>query len=218
MNYRSKKELTGAVRIVTFPGADCCACCGTHVLRAGQAGPIQILSLQKFREGVRMEIVCGKRALRLLSAVYDQSRTVAQRLSVKPLETAAAVERLETELSAAKARQAELEDAVFASIAAENAGKGNVLLLQSPMRPDGVRKLADAVARSCGGLAAVFAGEGDSYHYALVRADGADISALVKSLNTALHGRGGGRSGFAQGSVQAASADIRAFWDGPAAL
>ena len=35
LDYRSKKELTGQVRIVTFPEADCCACCGTHVLRAG---------------------------------------------------------------------------------------------------------------------------------------------------------------------------------------
>ena len=35
-HYRSKKEIPGEMRIVTFPGADCCACCGTHVLRAGQ--------------------------------------------------------------------------------------------------------------------------------------------------------------------------------------
>ncbi len=38
LDYRSKKELTGQVRIVTFPGADCCACCGTHVRRAGEVG------------------------------------------------------------------------------------------------------------------------------------------------------------------------------------
>ena len=31
LDYRSKKELTGQVRIVSFPGADCCACCGTHL-------------------------------------------------------------------------------------------------------------------------------------------------------------------------------------------
>ena len=59
LDYRSKKALTGQVRIVTFPEADCCACCGTHVLRAGQVGLIKVLSCQKFREGVRMEIVSG---------------------------------------------------------------------------------------------------------------------------------------------------------------
>jgi len=212
LEYRSKKELTGSVRIVTFPAADCCACCGTHVLRAGQVGLVKVLSCQRFREGVRLEIVCGRRALAYLSAVYDQDRAVAQRLSVKPQDTFAAVERLEAELSAAKVRQAQLEEQVFAGIAAENAGKGDVLLFQPAMKSDSVRKLADAVAHRCGGLAAVFAGEDGHYAYALVRADGADISALVKELNRSLNGRGGGRNGFAQGSVQAQSGAVRRFF------
>lgn len=84
MDYRSKKELTGQVRIVTFPQADCCACCGTHVLRAGQVGAVKVLSCQKFRQGVRLEIVCGRRALEEFNTVYDQARAIGQRLSVKP--------------------------------------------------------------------------------------------------------------------------------------
>lgn len=208
LDYRSKKELTGKVRIVTFPEADCCACCGTHVARAGQVGLVKVLSCQKFREGVRMEILCGGRALRYLGAVYDQARAVGQRLSVKPQDTFAAVERLEAELSAAKARMASLEEQVFAAIAEENTGKGDVVLFQPAMRPDSVRRLADTVAHRCGGLAAVFAGEDGHYAYALVRADGQDIAPLVKELNRALHGRGGGRNGFAQGSVEAGKAEI----------
>lgn len=212
LDYRSKKELTGQVRIVEFPEADRCACCGTHVERAGQAGLIKVLSCQKFREGVRMEILCGARALRYLSSVYGQARAVGQRLSVKPLEIQGAVERLEEELSAAKARMADLEQTAFAALAAGQAGRGDVVLFQSPMRPDSLRRLADAVGKSCGGLAAVFSGEGDQWSYALVRGDGADIAPLVKELNETLHGRGGGRNGFAQGSVQAGRGEIEAFF------
>ena len=213
IDYRSKKELTGQVRIVTFPGADCCACCGTHVLRAGQVGLVKVLSVQKFREGVRMEILCGQRALRFLSTVYDQNRTVAQALSVKPDQTAGAVERTLSELHGVKLRMAELEEAANLAAAKEYAGQGDVLLFRSPMSSDAVRRLADAVAKECGGLAAVFAGEdGGKYSYALVRSDGGDIAPLVKSLNAALHGRGGGRNGFAQGSVEAARQEIEAFW------
>ena len=212
LDYRSKKELTGQVRIVEFPEADRCACCGTHVERAGQAGLIKVLSCQKFREGVRMEILCGARALRYLSSVYGQARAVGQRLSVKPLEIQGAVERLEEELSAAKARMADLEQTAFAALAAGQAGKGDVLLFQSPMRPDSLRRLADAVGKSCGGLAAVFSGEGARWSYALVRGDGGDIAPLVKELNETLHGRGGGRNGFAQGSVQAGRGEIEAFF------
>ena len=212
IDYRSKKPLEGDVRIVAFPGADCCACCGTHVLRSGQVGLVKFLSVQKFREGVRIELLCGQRALDYLSRTWEQAKTIGQHLSVKPVDAAAAVERLEGELSALKMRCAGLEEAVFAGIAAEQAGKGNVLLFQPSMKPDSVRKLADAVSKTCGGLAAVFAGEGSHYAYALGRADGQDISAAVKALNGALHGRGGGRNGFAQGSVEAAQSAIEAFF------
>ena len=213
LDYRSKKELTGQVRIVSFPGADCCACCGTHVRRAGEVGLIKVLSCQKFREGVRMEILCGERAYRYLSRVYDQAHGAARLLSVKPEDLRAAVERQGAELAAAKARMTELEDQLFALRARVLAGRGDVLLIEPPMRPDGARKLADAAAHAAGGLAAVFAGEGDSFVYALVRADGGDIAPLVKRLNGALSGRGGGRNGFAQGSVRADEDAIRAFFE-----
>ena len=212
IDYRSKKPLEGDVRIVAFPGADCCACCGTHVLRSGQVGLVKFLSVQKFREGVRIELLCGKRALDYLSRTWEQAKTIGQRLSVKPVDAAAAVERLEHELSAAKLRCAQMEESVFAAIAQEQAGKGDVLLFQPPMKPDSVRKLADAAAKTCGGLAAVFAGEGIHYAYALGRADGQDISAQVKAMNAALHGRGGGRNGFAQGSIEAEQNAIEAFF------
>ena len=213
LDYRSKKELTGQVRIVAFPGADCCACCGTHVRRAGEVGLIKVLSVQKFREGVRMEILCGRRALDVLGAVYEQDRAVAQALSVKPEQTAAAVERLQAELQEVKFRAGQLEEQVCAAEAEKFAGAGEALLIRPPMAPDAARRLADAVAKSCGGLTAVFAGkDGEKYNYALIHPAGADIAPLVKAMNAALSGRGGGRNGFAQGSLQATEAQIRNFW------
>jgi alanyl-tRNA synthetase len=206
------------VRIVTFPGADCCACCGTHVLRAGQVGLVKALSVQNFRGGVRLEIVCGRRALARLGTVYEQNRQVAQLLSVKPEHTKDAVVRLQGQLAEEKLRADRLEDVVNLALAREYAGRGDVLVLRPPMGSDAVRRLADAVAKTCGGLAAVFAGEGEDprrrtkFNYALVRADGGDIAPLVKSMNAALCGRGGGRSGFAQGSAEACREEIESFF------
>ena len=48
LSYRSKKELTGQVRLVRFPGADLCACCGTHVTHTGEIGAVKILTVEKF--------------------------------------------------------------------------------------------------------------------------------------------------------------------------
>ena len=43
LEYRSKKELEGQVRIVNVGEYDCCACCGTHVKLAGEIGQIKII-------------------------------------------------------------------------------------------------------------------------------------------------------------------------------
>ena len=80
------------------------------------------------------------------------------------------------------------------------------------MSGDSVRRLADAVSHQTTGLTAVFAGEDGRWAYALLRSDGQDISKFVKEMNAALHGRGGGRNGFAQGSVETTKAEIEAFF------
>ena len=212
LDYLSKKELTGQVRIASFPGADTCACCGTHVAYSGEVGLVKFLSCQKFRSGVRLELVCGKRALDLLSRNWAQNHAVGQTLSVKGENTFAAVQRLQGELTEVKARAAALEEESFRHTAAEYAGRGDVLLIVPPLQGDGARRLCDAVSQRCGGRCAVFSGAGASYKYALIHA-GCDIRQLVKDLNTALNGRGGGRDGFAQGSVQANEKQIRTFFE-----
>lgn len=209
--YRSKKELTGAVRVTEFPGADMCACCGTHVAFSGQVGLVKFIGWQKFRDGVRLELLCGRRAADYLSVCWEQARQIGQALSVKPETAAAAVSRMQGELLAAKERAAALEEQVFAQTAAQYAGAGDVVLITGALEGDGVRRLCDMTARSAGGRCAVFAGTDGAYKYAVIHA-GQDIRALVKDMNNALHGRGGGRDGFAQGSAACTAEEIRAFF------
>ena len=211
IEYRSKKPLDGDVRIVAFPGADCCACCGTHVLRSGQVGVVKFLSCQKFRDGVRIELLCGGRAYRYLAVVWEQNLRVAQSLSAKPAESAAAVSRMEAELGALKLRVSKLEGQVFAQVAARLTGEGDVLLFEEELSPDSVRRLCDAVMNTCGGRCAVFAGADGAWKYAVGHANG-DLRELTKSLNAALHGRGGGKPFFVQGSASCSKAEIEAFF------
>lgn len=211
LDYRSKKELTGRVRIVTFPGADVCACCGTHVASSGQVGLIKLLSVQRFREGVRMELVCGGRALGYLNQVFTQNHRVSNLLSAKPFGTGAAVERLLEERDALKLRLQEMEEERAAALALRCAGLGDVVLFPAGLAPDGLRKLCDAVLHTCGGKCACFSGsDGQGYKYA-IGAPGDDLCPFVKELNGALGGRGGGRPDFVQGSVQAGREEIRRF-------
>ena len=186
------------------------ACCGTHVARSGQVGVVKFLSVQKFREGVRIELLCGKRAHRYLSDCWAQDVRIAQALSVKPTASFAGVERMLGELSALKQRCAKLEESVFAQTAAQYEGKGDVLLFEDELSGDSLRKLCDAVTNRCGGRCAVFAGADGAYKYAIGHAGG-DLRELVKKLNAELNGRGGGKPNFVQGSVSADRAAIEKF-------
>ena len=151
LEYRSKKAIQGQVRIVSFPGADTCACCGTHVSSSGQVGLVKLLSCQKFRSGVRIELVCGGRAFAHLSQVWEQNHQISNLTSAKLLETASAVERLLAENQALKSRILTLEDAHFAALAQQYQGAGDVVLFEEDLKPDGLRRLTAAVQAACGG-------------------------------------------------------------------
>lgn len=210
--YRSKKELTGKVRLVRFPQADLCACCGTHVARAGEIGVVKLLSVEKFREGARVEMISGKRVLSYLNMVSSQNHEISVLLSAKQDRTAQAVSRLYEEAFKLKGRVMKLEEAWFLQEAEKWGGKGNVLLLQEEMEPDSVRRLADAVMHTCGGRCAVFSGtDQNGYKYAMGQENG-DLRQFTKEMNAALNGRGGGKPFFVQGSVQACREEICGFF------
>ena len=209
--YRSKKALTGPVRITEFPGADMCACCGTHVAASGQVGLVKLLSCQKFRDGVRLELLCGQRALDYLSAGWEQARQIGQALSVKPQNAFAAVSRMQEELLTLKEKAARLEEASFSHTAEQYRTAGSVLYITERLDGDGTRRLCDAIAKAAGGRCAVFAGSNGGYQYAVIE-NGGDLRPLIKDMNAALHGRGGGRDGFAQGSAACTAEEIRTFF------
>ena len=152
-------------------------------------------------------MACGGRALAVLNALCAQNRDISVRLSAKPVQTAAAVARLASERTEAQQRAAALEDRLFALLAQD----GQTLRFEPPMLPESVRRLADAMVRANGPRCAVFAGQDGAWHYAMADRDG-DLRGLVKRLNAALQGRGGGKPGFVQGSLAASRTDIEAFF------
>ena len=212
LDYRSKKELHGPVRIVSVPGADVCACCGTHVARTGEIGLIKIVSAQKLRGGVRAQLLCGGRAYEYMRLIFEQNRRISALLSAPPEDTAEAVRRVQAGLEDARYRLYGCEEQLFRAKAAELAGRGDALLFYDGLDGDGLRRLAAAVSETCSGRVAVFSGsDAGGWRYVLAQRDG-DVRDFVKRLNAALRGRGGGRPSFAQGSVPAARDEIEGFF------
>ena len=59
MEYRSKIEIDGQVRIVTIPGYDVCACCAPHVKKTGEIGLIKLVNRMNYKGGERITMLCG---------------------------------------------------------------------------------------------------------------------------------------------------------------
>lgn len=210
--YRSKKKLTGNVRIVEVPGYDICACCGTHVTRTGQIGAVKLLSSQRYKGGTRLTMVCGAQALRDYSERLRGVSAVSVLLSAKPDEIEQAAERLLRENEELKHRAAQLQKEVFERKAETlPQGCGNVLAFEKELSPDDLRRFALILSERCGAAAAVLSGGEAGYRYAVADASG-DVRPLAKELSKLFSGRGGGPKGLVQGSVSGGREELERYF------
>ena len=209
--YRSKKALQYPVRIVQIPGIDSCACCGVHVKNTGEIGLIKVVSCVKFHQGVRIELACGGRALKLTQNVFAQNKQVSQAFSAKMLETGAAAIKMNENLAAEKLRANTLQTKLLKQTASAYQGKGNTVHFEEELTGSQLRELCDAIAGTCGGWAAVLCGSGENLNLCILQ-PGGDLSALVGELKNAFPVRGGGKPGTFQGTVTADVEQIMEFF------
>ncbi|MCI5851218.1 MAG: alanyl-tRNA editing protein, partial [Sutterellaceae bacterium] len=211
LDYRSKKELSGRVRIVTIPGYDSCACCGTHVARTGEIGILKCLSLAKHRGGVRIEFVCGRRAWLDYSKKVEEAHAVSMLLSAKPNEISGAVQKVLDEVAARDQKIAQINERYFRLKASTvPAGQKFALFFEDGLSQIEIKKFCNLlVEEKRAGVCAVLspAASGNAWNY-IVASDTTDLKAIGKDLNKALNGRGGGNGKFVQGTYQAAREEI----------
>ncbi len=211
IDYRSKKELSGQVRIVEIPGGDICACCGTHVETTGEVGIIKIRSMIHYKGGVRVSMLCGRRALLDYRQRLKDEAAISVLLSAKLDLVPEAVEKLKNESQEKGALIGRLYQSLFEQKAARYPESSRPLLVfEEELAPVQLRQLATLLyEQKKGSIVGVLSGNGkkDEYQYAL-GSSSADMRAFSKAMNRRLHGRGGGSSLMAQGTFQAAREEI----------
>ena len=216
MEYRSKKELTGAVRIVSIPGGDVCACCGTHVERTGEIGLVKFLSMIHYKGGVRISLLCGKRAVEDYERKRDQVQKISVLLSARPGEIARAVEKLKEDEAKLQEKLVAAYDKLIASEVRDiKEGDGDIFILEPDFEAIQLRHLVNRLLEEKKGrtvLALGGAAEG-SFLYVLGSRDG-DMRQLSRELNGLLNGRGGGSAQMAQGTFFATKDQLQAILKG----
>ena len=94
---RKPPQVEGKVRVIWVEGYDASACGGTHVTRTGEIGLIKVISLVRYKGGVRVGFVCGARALQDYRRVLRITQDTSADLSVHQDELRDAVARLSEE-------------------------------------------------------------------------------------------------------------------------
>lgn len=205
MDYRSKIELKGKVRLVEYPGADLCACCGTHVAHTGEIGLMKILSVSRHKDGVRMEMLFGGRAMKDYDRKHLLNTEFSCRLSSKPYETREALQRVLDEMNAMKFRMQAMNERYYAMRATSIPVGEPVIFFNEPgMSMVEIRKFCDYLISTGKVKTAMIISPKDkeSVNYVMGSAD-LNMRDVGKLLNEELHGRGGGRPEMVQGSFQA---------------
>jgi len=215
LDYRSKKELSGAVRLVEIEGVDLCACCAPHVSRTGEVGLIKLLDAQRHRGGVRLTLICGMDAYDAVCRMQQHVTAVSQALSVPREKIAEGVARQLGENARQKERIAALSmELVRLRAAAAVYTEGSHIVFDDTLDEVALRELVNLLMDKCGGLAAAFSGSDASGYRYIIGSKHVDLRANSKAINAAISGRGGGRSEMIQGSCTADAATIRAALDG----
>jgi alanyl-tRNA synthetase len=206
---RKASSREGTLRIVSIEGLDRSACGGTHVKATGEIGPILIRKMDRVKKQVRLEFVCGLRAIGRARADFELLSRLGQGLSASIEEVPALVELQAERLRAADTYRRRLEAEVYAHRArlvydaavANASGVRHVVERRESGSLDDLRGLAQAYATL---PKAVLLGAVDEAATILLAASddsGVDAGRVLKSVLAAAGGRGGGSPRMAQGSV-----------------
>ena len=216
MEYRSKLELTRDVRIVEIPGTDRCACCAPHVKRTGEIGLIKLLSAERHRGGVRIELVCGMDALRECRLMQENVTAVSGLLSAKRAKSAAAVERMLAEQARLKERVAELSMAL-ARLKAERFGytEGNICVFDKVLDEVALRELVNLLMEKCGGMAGAFSGSDETGYMYIIGSKNIDLRSHSREINAAINGKGGGTAEMIRGRASTTAENLQKIMKTP---
>ena len=209
MEYRSKKKLSGQVRITVIPGVDVCACCGTHVEHTGEVGLIKVLGMIHYKGGVRISLLCGRKALLHTAKRQKQIASLSVLLAAKQDEVPAAVERLKAEKEKLEMELSRMRQAQTEAKAAALPERSGGLAVFEEMDPVQLRRYCTLLYEGGkGDIVLACARRGDGCLYVLGSSK-RDMRSFSKKLNGLLRGKGGGSSLMAQGTFQAEEEEIR---------
>lgn len=212
LDYRSKKEIEGQVRIVTIEGYDVCACCAPHVNRTGEIGMLKVVSVQNYKGGVRISMLCGFRAL---LAYREKAEVISQltgMLTTGQELLADSVSKLRLSLQNANGQLRNAKEALLSlkvkTIAPE---EKNILIFEDELDLSSTRTMLNHEITLREGICACFSGNDKKGYSYVIASKNVDCMILAGKLRQEFEAKGGGNATMIQGSVCAKKEVIEQF-------
>jgi alanyl-tRNA synthetase len=206
---------TGDLRLIDITDFDLTACGGTHVRATGQIGSILLRKIEKVKPGVRVEFVCGLRAVNTARRDYSTLTEAAALYSSHIYDVPQQVRKSLDETKAAGKAQhkllEELAELYAERLLAQGAGSPQIITEFFPERDAAfIKLLAQKLTAGKSAVVALLAsGAGQpTLVFAQTPGQKTNMGQLMKDAMTQLGGRGGGSANMAQGGLPAGSADV----------
>lgn len=212
LTYRSKLDLTENVRIVKIGDVDSCACCAPHVARTGEIGLIKILDFEKHRGGLRIRMVAGKRALLDYRTKYANIKEISAILSEPQHTTAEALARFSSDFEETRGRLKASRLELAREIAKREQGsEGNSVFVFPEWTLDELREFSNTIIERVGGILVTLCGRDGDYKY-IITSKSVNLSPEIRTINSTLNGRGGGKPEMVQGTFLATAEEIKGYF------
>ncbi len=212
LDYRSKIEIEGPVRIVTVPGYDVCACCAPHVRRTGEIGLIKIMSVQNHKGGVRVSMLCGFRALQ---AFREKNRTIAaltNSLSTNQEALPGQAEKMKQSIYLLKNQLAQAkQELLLRKLEEIPETEENVLIFETGLETAIMRNGVNELVKKHTGICGIFSAKEEGGYHFIIGSSSRDCREVAASMKKELSAKGGGSSAMIQGSVEAKEEEVKNF-------
>ena len=210
LDYRSKKELSGRIRIVSIRDCDVCACCGTHVRKIGEVGYCKVLSLTTKKGNARVSVLFGKRATDYMARIYDEVTAISALISKNPLEILEGVRHLQDEVLQKGLKLNALYTKHFEERFEKESETSLFITIEEGCTMDLLRHFCDRMSAKAKIAAGLLKKSEEDYQYVII-SKSEDLRAAAKSLSETFAGKGGGSKEMIQGSLHGSAEQIVSF-------
>lgn len=220
IEYRSKIDIEGQVRLITIGDGtktvDVCACCAPHVAYTGEVGIIKVISIVNWKGGVRVGILCGRRALEFIDHRQDIIMGLTDLMTTNEDKL---IDRVNDQIEEIKDLKAKLSGALEAGIGSRiekgdpDIDRTHLVFVDDDFPANSMKNIYNLLKNKYSEYVGIFAGNDQKGYRYLAGSRNIDSTTLIPILNK-IGAKGGGNPDMIQGRVNSSCDAIKQLFAG----